>query len=280
MDLRGILRHDPARTPPARRDPAATPLAPGKKAKTLKAAAGQAAELAELQERLFAEATAGGGERRLLVVLQGMDTSGKGGTIKHAIGAMNPQGVGVASFKKPTEEEHRHHFLWRVRRRVPGPGIVGVFDRSHYEDVLVARVHELAPAEEIERRYGEINKFEAKLVDAGVTMVKVFLHLSWAEQRERLLARLDDPTKRWKFNPADLDERALWPRYEEAYEIALARCSTVAAPWYVVPADRKWYRNWAVGQLVLETLRELDPQYPVPDLDVAALRARLLAEGG
>ena len=279
MDLRAILRHDPAGTPLSERDPADRPLAPGKKAKTLEVAAAQAGELSELQERLFAAATAGDG-RRLLVVLQGMDTSGKGGTIKHAIGAMNPQGVQIASFKKPTEEERRHHFLWRVRRRVPAPGIVGVFDRSHYEDVLIARVHELAPAEEIERRYDEINRFEARLVDAGVTMVKVFLHLSFAEQRERLLARLEDPTKRWKFNPADLDERALWPDYQRAYEIALQRCSTVAAPWYVVPADRKWYRNWAVGQLVLETLRELDPQYPVPDLDPPTLRARLLAEGG
>jgi PPK2 family polyphosphate:nucleotide phosphotransferase len=279
MDLRGILRHDPAGTPLAQRDPAGIPLAPGKKAKTLEAGAGQAAELAGLQERLFAEATAGG-ERRLLVVLQGMDTSGKGGTIKHAIGAMSPQGVQVASFKKPTDEERRHHFLWRIRRRVPGPGAVGVFDRSHYEDVLIARVHELAPAEEIERRYDEINAFEAELVDAGVTIVKVFLHLSSSEQRERLLARLDDATKHWKFNPGDLDERALWPDYERAHAIALQRCSTVAAPWYVVPADRKWYRNWAVGQLVLETLRELDPQYPAPDLDVAALRRRLEAEGG
>ena len=279
MDLRGILRHDPAGTPLAQRDPAGTPLAPGTKGKTREAAAGQGAELAELQERLFAEATAGG-RHRLLVVLQGMDTSGKGGTIKHAIGAMNPQGVQVTPFKRPTEEERRHHFLWRIRRRVPGPGMVGVFDRSHYEDVLVARVHELAPLEEIERRYDEINTFETELVDGGVTIVKVFLHLSFAEQRERLLARLEDPTKRWKFNPGDLDERALWPQYERAYEIALQRCSTVAAPWYVVPADRKWYRNWAVGQLVLQTMRELDPQYPVPDLDVEALRARLLAEEG
>jgi PPK2 family polyphosphate:nucleotide phosphotransferase len=277
MDLRGILRHDPAGTRLDERDPASSPLAPGKKAKTLEAAAAQAGELAGLQERLFAEATAGG-ERRLLVVLQGMDTSGKGGTIKHAIGAMNPQGVQVAQFKKPTDEELRHHFLWRIRRRVPGPGVVGVFDRSHYEDVLIARVHELAPAQEIERRYGQINAFEAKLADAGVTMVKVFLHLSCAEQRERLLARLEDPTKHWKFNPADLDERALWPDYQRAYEIALERCSTVAAPWYVVPADRKWYRNWAVGQLVLETLRELDPQYPQHDLDIAALRGRLQSE--
>jgi PPK2 family polyphosphate:nucleotide phosphotransferase len=279
MDLRGTLRHDPAGIPLAERDPAGTSLAPGKKAKTLETAAAQANELAALQERLFAEAT-GGGERRLLVVLQGMDTSGKGGTIKHAIGAMNPQGVEVAQFKKPTGDELRHNFLWRIRRRVPGPGVVGVFDRSHYEDVLIARVHELAPAEEIERRYGQINAFEAKLADAGVTMVKVFLHLSAGEQRERLLARLDDSTKHWKFNPADLDERALWPDYQRAYEIALQRCSTVAAPWYVVPADRKWYRNWAVGRLVLETMRELDPQYPQPDLDIAALRERLRSEDG
>jgi PPK2 family polyphosphate:nucleotide phosphotransferase len=273
MDLRDVLRHEPGR-PQAQRDPATRPKAPRGKPRTLAAAAAEAEELAGLQERLYAEATAGG-TRWLLVVLQGMDTSGKGGTIKHVIGAMNLQGTQVVAFTKPTPAERRHHFLWRVRRRTPPPGIVGVFDRSHYEDVLVARVHSLAPPDEIERRYGEINDFEAELAAEDVTIVKVFLHLSFEEQCRRLLARLEDPEKRWNFNPGDVDERALWSDYTQAYQLALDRCSTPTAPWYVVPVDRKWYRNRAVGRLVLGTLRDLDPRYPQPDLDVAALKARL-----
>jgi len=279
MELRDVLRHEPGRIPLRERDPRARPLAPGDKATTLHHLAAQADELASLQDRLFAEAAAGGA-RRLLIVLQGMDTSGKGGTIKHVIAAMNPQGTHVAAFKRPTEEERRHHFLWRVRRAVPAAGIVGVFDRSHYEDVLVARVHELAAPPEIERRYAEINAFEAELAGEGVTLVKVLLHLSFAEQRKRLLARLDDPTKHWKFDPGDLDERERWPDYQSAYDLTLDRCSSPAAPWYVVPADRKWYRNWAVGRLVLETLRELDPSYPEPQLDAGSLRRRLVRERG
>jgi PPK2 family polyphosphate:nucleotide phosphotransferase len=183
--------------------------------------------------------------------------------------------VHIVSFKKPTPAELRHHFLWRVRRAVPAAGMIGIFDRSHYEDVLVARVHQLAPAAVIERRYAEIDRFERQLAAAGVAVVKCFLHLSYGEQRERLLARLDDPSKHWKFNEGDLAERARWDEYQEAYRIALERCSTPEAPWYAIPADRKWYRNWAVVCLLHETLTDLDPHYPTPDLDVRALKKRL-----
>jgi PPK2 family polyphosphate:nucleotide phosphotransferase len=251
-------------------DARATPLAPGGKKKTAAAMLTDGDRLADLQEALFAA-----GSRRVLVVLQGMDTSGKGGVIKHVIGLVNPQGVHIASFKKPTPEELRHHFLWRVRRALPGPGLIGIFDRSHYEDVLVARVHALAPADVIDKRYAEIEKFEAGLVAQGYALVKCFLHISYEEQRERLLARLEDPDKHWKFNAGDLAERARWAEYQEAYRIALERCSTAEAPWYAVPADRKWYRNWAIGRLLLETVRDLDPQYPATDLDVPALTKAL-----
>ena len=171
-----------------------------------------------------------------------------------------------------------HDFLWRIRKAVPNPGIIGVFDRSHYEDVLIARVRELAPPEEIERRYGAINDFEAELVESGVTIVKCMLHISPEEQKERLLARLDDPTKHWKYNPNDLAERARWGDYRAAYETALERNNTDVAPWRVIPADKKWYRNLAVGNLLLETLRGLDPQWPKADFDVEAERQRLLDE--
>jgi PPK2 family polyphosphate:nucleotide phosphotransferase len=231
-------------------------------------------ELADLQERLWAERTAGS-ERRLLLVLQGMDTSGKGGTLRHAVGLVDPQGVRITSFKAPTEEERSHDFLWRIERAVPEAGYVGVFDRSHYEDVLIARVRGLADPAEIERRYGAINDFEARLVDGGTTIIKVMLHIGAEEQKERLQERLDNPEKHWKYNPGDLDERALWPAYREAYEIALERTSTEAAPWYVVPADKKWYRNLAVAELMRDALRAMDLQWPVADFDVEAEKARL-----
>jgi len=208
-------------------------------------------------------------------VLQGMDTSGKGGVLRHVVGLLSPDGVRLTSFKAPTEAERAHDFLWRVERRAPAPGMVGVFDRSHYEDVLVARVHELVPAEEIDRRYDAINAFERRLTDAGTTVVKCMLHVSREEQRQRLLARLDDATKQWKFKPDDVDERALWPAYQAAYETVLERCSTEHAPWYVVPSDRKWYRNWAVGTLLLETLRSLALSWPAPTYDVDVQRERL-----
>ena len=233
-------------------------------------------ELFDLQQRLFAGKD--DGQRAVLLVLQGMDTSGKGGTLKDTVGLVDPQGVKITSFKGPTKEELSHDFLWRIRKAVPGPGIIGVFDRSHYEDVLIARVRELAPPEEIERRYGAINDFEAELVESGVTIVKCMLHISPEEQKERLLARLDDPTKHWKYNPNDLAERARWGDYRAAYETALERNNTEVAPWHVIPADKKWYRNLAVGNLLLETLRGLDPQWPKADFDVEAERQRLLDE--
>ena len=234
-------------------------------------------ELADLQERLFAEGRTGG-TRNVLLVLQGMDTSGKGGVIRHAVGLVDPQGVRITSFKAPTEEERAHDFLWRVEKRLPGPGIIGVFDRSHYEDVLIARVRGLAPPEEVERRYGAINDFEKRLVDGGTTVVKCMLHISAEEQKQRLLARLDDPTKRWKFNPGDVDERQHWSEYVRAYEIALERTNTEHAPWLIVPGDRKWFGKLAVAQVLLETLERLDPGWPPADYDIEEQERRLLEE--
>ena len=223
---------------------------------------------------MFADAYTGG-RRRVLVVLQGMDTAGKGGVIDKALGLLSPNGFRLTSFKKPTDEELAHDFLWRIDRALPDAGMVGVFDRSHYEDVLVGRVRELADEQEIERRYDAINAWEKNLVDEGTVIIKCLLHMSRDVQRERLLARLDDPDKQWKFHPNDVDERELWDDYQKAYEIALERCSTDVAPWYVVPSDRKWYRNWAVGQLLLEALRGMRLEWPKPDYDVAEQRKRL-----
>jgi PPK2 family polyphosphate:nucleotide phosphotransferase len=234
-------------------------------------------ELSDLQERLWAERGTGS-TRRVLLVLQGMDTSGKGGVLRHTVGLMDPQGVKLTSFKAPTAEERKHQFLWRIRNAVPQPGFVGVFDRSHYEDVLIVRVHGLVEPETIERRYAEINDFEAELAADGVVIVKCMLHVSAAEQKERLLARLDSPDKYWKFNPGDIDERAYWRDYRTAYEIALEQTNTEIAPWYVVPADRKWYRNLVIGQLLLEHLRGMNLQWPPADFDVDEQRRRLLEE--
>lgn len=258
-------------------DPDAAPGFDGKKAEGKEALAAMQPELADLQERLWAERTVGS-ERRVLVVLQGMDTSGKGGVLRHTIGLVDPQGVRITSFKAPTEEERAQDFLWRIEKGLPEAGYVGVFDRSHYEDVLIARVHGLADADEIERRYGAINEFEARLVDEGFSIIKCMLHISADEQKARLTERLANPEKHWKYNPGDLDERAHWPAYREAYEIALERTTTDVAPWHVVPADKKWFRNLAVGQILLDTLRDLDLQWPVADFDVAAETARLEAE--
>jgi PPK2 family polyphosphate:nucleotide phosphotransferase len=252
----------------------ATPGFTGDKAAGVAALETLGADLDELQEKLFAEGTTGS-ERRVLLVLQGMDTSGKGGTLEHTVGLMDPQGVRITSFKAPTKEELSHDFLWRIEKALPQGGYVGVFDRSHYEDVLIVRVRSLAPAEEVERRYGAINEFEERLVAEGTTIIKCMLHISAAEQKERLAARLDDPTKHWKFNPADLDERERWPTYREAYEIALERTNTEHAPWHVIPADRKWFRNLAIGSLLHETLTGLDPQWPKADFDVVEQQLRL-----
>jgi PPK2 family polyphosphate:nucleotide phosphotransferase len=237
-------------------------------------ALGEAA--AELQERLFAESKAEG-NRSVLLVLQGMDTSGKGGTLRHSVGQLDPQGVSIASFKAPTKEELEHDFLWRIAKRVPAAGLIGIFDRSHYEDVLIARVRQLAPTDEIERRYGAINDFERQLVDAGTTIIKCFLHISSDEQKARLTERLEDPTKHWKYNPGDVDERMRWSDYQDAYAVALERCSTEHAPWFVIPADRKWYRNWAITSLLVEHLQHLDPQWPVADFDIDTEKARVAA---
>ncbi|PPS77450.1 MULTISPECIES: PPK2 family polyphosphate kinase [Streptomyces] len=261
----------------SRYDAAATPAGPHGKAAGRAATARIGERLAVLQERLWAAST-GGDRRRVLLVLQGMDTSGKGGTVKHVIGLLNPSGCRITAFKAPTAEERAHPFLWRVEQALPIRGELGIFDRSHYEDVLVARVRELAPAPEIARRYEQINRFERSLTGDGVTLVKCFLHISYEEQRRRLLKRLDKPEKRWKFAASDIDDRALWPAFQEAYEIALERCGTSNAPWYLIPADHKWYRNWAVSTLLLEHFEELDPRYPQPDFDVAACRKRLLEQ--
>ena len=258
-------------------DPASTGQFEGSKKQAEKALRDLGPELAELQERMFADAYTGG-RRRVLVVLQGMDTSGKGGVIDHALGLLSPNGFRLTSFKKPTEEELAHDFLWRIERAVPDAGMVGVFDRSHYEDVLVGRVHELADEEEIERRYEAINAWEKKLVDEGTVVLKCMLHISAEKQRERLLARLDEPAKQWKFKPDDVDERQRWKEYTKAYEIALERCNTDAAPWYVVPSDHKWYRNWAVGNLLLEALQGMRLEWPEPAYDVDEQRARLAGE--
>lgn len=219
--------------------------------------------LADLQGRLYAEGHTGG-RRSVLLVLQGMDTAGKGGTVKHVLGLTNPIGVRYHAFIKPTSEEREHHFLWRIRRQLPRPGIIGVFDRSHYEDVLVVRVRDLVPPEIWSRRYGVINRFENKLVAAGTRIVKCFLHISADEQRKRLIARLDDPTKHWKYDPDDVDQRAYWDDYQQAYADALEKCNTEVAPWYVVPADRKWYRNWAITRILLEQLTEMALTWPEP----------------
>jgi PPK2 family polyphosphate:nucleotide phosphotransferase len=261
----------------ARIDTAATPGFDGGKKAGGKALALLGPRLADLQERLYAEGRTGG-RRSLLLVLQGMDTSGKGGTLRHVVGQVDPQGVSLAAFKAPTKEELAHDFLWRIKQRLPGPGMIGVFDRSHYEDVVVVRVRELVEPRTWRRRYDTINRFEEKLVADGTTVVKCFLHLSKTESRDRLLARLDEPNKLWKFNPGDLDTREEWAPMLEAYGDALERCNTEAAPWHVVPADRKWYRNWAIMNILVEQLEAMAVVWPPADYDVDEQRRRLLAE--
>ncbi len=214
-------------------------------------------ELDELQQVLFAQS-----KYAVLIVLQALDTGGKDGTIRHVLGPLNPQGVRVHSFKKPTPEELRHDYLWRIHRVVPGKGRITIFNRSHYEDVLVVRVHDLAPREILDHRYEQINNFEKYLAQNNVVIVKFFLHISKKEQKERLQSRLDRPDKHWKFSSADLKERAFWDKYQEAYDLMLAKCSTDWAPWYIIPADRKWYRNFLVARILRQTLQQLDLEYP------------------
>jgi len=276
MNVRQRLLLDPAAVASAVADTgtAKTPGVASRK-RAGKDIARLAPTLAELQERLYAAGRTGD-HRRVVLVLQGTDSSGKDGAVKHVVGLVNPTGVKITAFGPPTDEERAHDFLWRITKALPGPGYLGVFNRSHYEDVLVVRVHNLVPPAQWKKRYDLINAWEAEQVAAGVTFVKVFLHLSYEEQRRRLLARITDVRKHWKVNPGDIDERALWESYREAYAALLTRCSTDAAPWYVVPADRKWYRNWAVTRLLVETLEELDPQWPVrPELDLAGMTEAL-----
>ncbi|QOD93440.1 MULTISPECIES: PPK2 family polyphosphate kinase [Microcella] len=255
-------------------DTRSTPGFDGDKADGEKALADGVDELSTLQERLHAASTAGE-TRRVLLVIQAMDTAGKGGIVRHVIGSVDPQGVQLAAFKRPTEEELSHHFLWRVEKQLPAVGKIGVFDRSHYEDVLIGRVRELAPADEIEQRYDDITEFERRVADSGTSIVKVMLHISKDEQQERLAERLDRPDKHWKYNPGDIDERMLWAEYERAYELAIQRTDADHAPWFIVPADRKWYARLAVQTLLLSALRDLDPQWPTADFDVELEKQRL-----
>jgi PPK2 family polyphosphate:nucleotide phosphotransferase len=277
--LSELLRVPPGPVSMADFDPSATPGYPGEgKGDADERTAALGPEISDLQERLYAAGRSTPETApRVLVVLQGMDTSGKGGVIRQAIGLVDPQGVDLTSFKAPSKEELAHHYLWRIRNALPGPGKVGIFDRSHYEDVLVVRVLNLVPEDVWSTRYDEINEFEAELVAGGTTLIKCMLNISFEEQKGRLAERLEDPSKHWKYNPGDVDARALWPAYMEAYAAALEKCSTEAAPWHVIPSDRKWYRNWAVAELLREKLAALDLGWPKADFDVE-LEKRRVAE--
>jgi PPK2 family polyphosphate:nucleotide phosphotransferase len=253
----------------AGRDPAATDGAPGGKKATKAVLDDLAERLGELQDRLYAESA-----QSLLVVLQAMDAGGKDGTVKHVFAGVNPQGVRVTSFKVPTGEELGHDFLWRIHAHAPRKGEIAIFNRSHYEDVLVARVHRLVDESTWRRRYRHINHFEALLEDAGARVVKLFLHISREEQAERLQARLDDPAKRWKFNPGDLAERERWDDYQAAYEEAIAHTSTEHAPWYVIPADSKTHRNVMIAELLLRTMTDMKLEYPPPKPELEGVKIR------
>ena len=223
-------------------------------------------KLEKLQELLYAEH-----KHRILVVLQGMDTSGKDGVIRQVFEGVNPQGVKVANFKVPTQDELDRDYLWRVHARVPAKGEIVIFNRSHYEDVLVVRVHRLVAEEIWQKRFEQICNFEKMLSEEGVTILKFFLHISKEEQKKRLQSRLDEPDKRWKFNPGDLKERAIWDQYMQAYEDVLNKTSTKEAPWYIVPSDRKWYRNLVVAETLVKTLADLDMKYPEPSEDLTKI---------
>ncbi|MDO5701710.1 MAG: polyphosphate kinase 2 family protein [Bowdeniella nasicola] len=254
-------------------DPSSTPGFAGDKDDGKQALAAAKDEFSDLLERLHAGSTAGSQDAILLVV-QGMDTSGKGGIMRHVV-SINPQNVNATAFKAPSKEEQAHDFLWRIEKALPEPGQFGVFDRSHYEDVLIVRVHDLVPEEEWSTRYAKINAFERRVAGSGTTIIKVMMHISKDEQKERLQERLDRPDKYYKYNPGDVDERQYWDAYMEAYQVALDKCSTVKAPWHVIPADRKWYARLAVQQLVLEALRGMRLEWPAADFDVEAEKARL-----
>jgi len=229
------------------------------KADALPAIAKDIEKLADLQNVLYAES-----KQSMLVILQAIDAGGKDGTIRQVFSGVNPQGCNVTSFKAPSDLEKSHDFLWRIHAQVPHKGMIGIFNRSHYESVLVERVKKLAPKDVWSKRYTHINAFEKMLSDEGVTILKFFLHISKEEQKHRMMARLDQQSKNWKFNPDDLADRELWDQYMEAYEDAMEECSTPYAPWYIVPANHKWFRNWLVGDILVRTLKAMDPKYPDP----------------
>ena len=255
-------------------DPDSKPGTNANKAEGLAELASSAQELRELQEKLFAQSREGA-PQRLLVVLQAMDAAGKGGVVNHVFGQLEPYGLELTAFKAPSEEERAHDFLWRIEPRVPGPGVIGLFDRSHYEDVLIQRVRGFAPPEEIERRYGAIAEFEKRIADEGVHIIKIMLHVSPEEQASRLLDRLDTPEKHWKYNPGDVDERLHWKSYMEAFQIAIERTNAEHAPWFVVPANAKWYARAAVQRIVISELQRIAPAWPAVKFDVAVERERV-----
>jgi PPK2 family polyphosphate:nucleotide phosphotransferase len=256
-------------------DTSATPGFKGNKSDAAEVQPERNERFAQLQEMLYANSRVADYNRSLLLVLQGMDTAGKGGIVKHVVGAANPQGIRYTAFGVPTEEERKHHYMWRIRRALPPAGHIGVFDRSHYEDVLVVRVHNIVPPEVWSKRYDEINQFEKKLVDQGTTIIKVAMFVSLDEQKKRLSQRLERPDKYWKYNPNDIDERLLFPQYQEAYQALLERTSTDYAPWHIVPCDRKWYSRLAILELLIEALEGLNLSWPPADFDVEAEKKRL-----
>jgi PPK2 family polyphosphate:nucleotide phosphotransferase len=252
----------------ARRDPDATPGVKNKE-QALKTIGRNITRLAQLQDLLYAEA-----KHAVLIVIQAMDAGGKDGIVRHVMTGLNPQGCKVTPFKVPTSEERRHDFLWRIHKAVPAAGEVGIFNRSHYEDVLIVRVHKLVPKEVWSRRYEQINTFEKMLADSNVTVLKFFLHISKQEQKKRFQERIEEPTKHWKLTPADFEERKYWDDYMESYEDALTRCSTPWAPWYVLPSNHKWFRDLAASQIIVEALEELSMKYPAPTMDVSRIRLK------
>ena len=256
-------------------DTSATPGFKGNKSDAAEVQPERNERFAQLQEMLYANSRVADYNRSLLLVLQGMDTAGKGGIVKHVVGAANPQGIRYTAFGVPTEEERKHHYMWRIRRALPPAGHIGVFDRSHYEDVLVVRVHNIVPPEVWSKRYDEINQFEKKLVDQGTTIIKVAMFVSLDEQKKRLSQRLERPDKYWKYNPNDIDERLLFPQYQEAYQALLERTSTDYAPWHIVPCDRKWYSRLAILELLIEALEGLNLSWPPANFDVKAEKKRL-----
>jgi PPK2 family polyphosphate:nucleotide phosphotransferase len=272
-DLRARLLarpHSNGRLELAAVDPSATPMAGSRERADRQLAEKLGDRLSDLHDLMYANK-----ETKVLVVLQGLDGSGKNGTIRHVVSKMNPAAVRVASFKEPTPNEEEHHFLWRIRQQLPEPGELVVFDRSHYEDLIVPLVTGEFERDQIEQRIHEVNEFENELVDDSTVVIKCLLHLSFDEQRERFLRRLRRNDKRWKFSEGDLDTRDRWSDFLAAYGEVTGATTTSVAPWYVIPSDHKWYRNWAVARIIAETLDDLSLTYPQPDIDVAAMRHRL-----